>query len=241
MHRQIIIFALFLFLLSVQNVFSFGKNEKNMTETGIEPDPAVLMSGTLENGLRVIPVNTDSEDLFLLVYRGDYIVIETVDGKSHNLVIPSLDVDKQIPVTENEKPFIKMKETGDMEFAIDGISGVLRVIDFEGPRYWELSSKEGADLIKNINPFILDVRTEGEYLQEHLEGAFLLPVQVLEKEIGLIEKYKDQDILIYCRSGNRSTVASKILLDSGFSNIYNLRSGINGWVSEGYSVVVEKK
>ena len=114
---------------------------------------------------------------------------------------------------------------------------MITVLDFQGSRYWEVTSLEGSDLIKNIGPFILDVRTEGEYQQGHLEEAFLLPVQVLEKEIGLIEKYKDQDILIYCRSGNRSTVASKILLDAGFTNVYNLRYGTSGWISEGYPVV----
>ncbi len=114
-----------------------------------------------------------------------------------------------------------------------------KAVDFEGLGYWELSSDEGADLIKNIDPFILDVRTKGEYLEGHLEDAYLLPVQILEREIGLIEKYKDQDILIYCRSGNRSTAASKILLDAGFTNVYNLRYGINEWTAKGYPVVVE--
>lgn len=247
MHRQIIILALFFFLLSVQNVFSTGKNENTVAETGSEPTSAILMSGTVENGLRVIPVKPDSEDLLLTVYRGDYIVIEVEEGfkpsptseKPHRLVIPSLDIDRQIPVPENEKPYIKMKETGDIEFTIDDIRGVIKVIDFEGLRYWKLTSLEGADLIKNIDPFILDVRTKGEYQEGHLEDAYLLSVQILEREIGLIEKYKDQDILIYCRSGNRSTVASKILLDAGFTNVYNLRYGISGWISEGYPVVVE--
>ena len=106
-------------------------------------------------------------------------------------------------------------------------------------RYWEVNSKEGADLIKNSEPFILDVRTDAEYAEGHLQDSYLLPVQVLSEQISLIEKYKDQDILIYCRSGNRSTVASKILLDAGFTNIYNLRYGIKGWIADGYSVVLE--
>lgn len=237
MNRQITILILLFISLAVQNVFGLGNNESKNTEAELNLNTA--MSGTVENGLRIIPVKTDGEDILLTVYRGDYIVINSNDGKSHNLVIPSLDVDRQIPVSENEKPYIKMKETGDIEFSIDDIKGVIRVIDFEGPRYWELTSAQGADLIKNINPFILDVRTKGEYLEGHLEDAYLLPVQILEREIGSIEKYKDQDILIYCRSGNRSTVASKILLDAGFTNIYNLRYGISGWSSEGYSVVVE--
>ena len=235
-----------LLFVAFYSTFSLGKSDNNVEE-GFKPSPAGTMSGTVENGLRIIPVKTDGEDLFLTVYRGDYIVIEVEAGlkpaptseQLHRLVIPSLDIDRQIPVPETEKSYIKMKETGDIEFSIDDIRGVIRVIDFEGPRYWELSSDEGADLIKDIDPFILDVRTKGEYLEGHLKDAYLLPVQILEREIGVIEKYKDQDILIYCRSGNRSTVASKILIDAGFTNVYNLRYGISEWTADGYSVVVE--
>ncbi len=234
MHIKTGILVFLLLFAAVYSTFSLGKSENTGDKVSSN-----AMSGIVENGLRIIPVKTDGGDLFLSVYRGDYIVISAVDGKSHKLLIPALDIDRPIPVPENEKPYIKMKETGDIEFSIDNINGVIRVIDFEGPRYWELTSVEGAELIKNIDPFILDVRTKGEYLEGHLENSYLLPVQILEREIGLIEKYKDQDILIYCRSGNRSTVASKILLDAGFTNVYNLRYGISGWTSDGYSVVVE--
>ena len=206
MHIKTGILVFLLLFVAFYSTFSLGKSEN--TEDKVSSN---AMSGTVENGLRMIPVKTDGGDLLLSVYRGDYIVISAVDGKSHKLLIPALDIDRQIPVPENEKPYIKMKETGDIEFTIDDVKGVIRVIDFEGPRYWELTSASGAELIKNIDPFILDVRTKGEYLEGHLEDSYLLPVQILEREIGLIEKYKDQDILIYCRSGNRSTVASKIL------------------------------
>jgi len=235
---------LLLLYISVQSIFGFGKSEIKESKD-MNSSNTVTISGSMENGLRVLPVNIDEKKFNYTVYRGDYIVFKINSGSGsengifHRLIIPSLEIDKQIPVPENEKPYIKMKESGSLEFSIDESKGVIKIIDFEGPRYWEVTSKEGADLIKNINPFILDVRTEGEYNQEHLEDAFLLPVQILEQKIGLIEKYRDQDILIYCRSGNRSTVASKILLDAGFTNVYNLRYGIKGWTSDGYPVVAE--
>ena len=53
-------------------------------------------------------------------------------------------------------------------------------------------------------------------------------------EIG---EHKDQDILIYCASGNRSTVASKILIDAGFKRIYNLRHGIAEWAEKGLPIM----
>ncbi len=219
----------------------FGSGKPEIKESNdMNNSGTVSISGTMENGLRVLSFNTNEKEMVYTVYRGDYIVFEVIDGNAHQLIIPSLDIDNQIPVPENEKPYIKMKESGVIEFSIDDSKGSIKIIDYEGPRYWEVTSKEGAELIENIKPLILDVRTEGEYLQGHLENSFLLPVQVLENEIGLIEKYKDQDVLIYCRSGNRSTVASKILLDAGFTNVYNLRKGISGWTSDGYPIVVDK-
>jgi rhodanese-related sulfurtransferase len=234
--KKIIIFLLL--CISLQSVFGSGKSDIKESGT-MDNNGAISISGTMENGLRILPVDIDQQDIIFTVYRGDYIIFKTIDNKSHKLVIPSLGIDNYIPVPASEKPYIKMKESGVIEFSIDNTVGRINVIDYKGSRYWEVSSKEGADLIQNISPFILDVRTEGEYLQGHLENSFLLPVQVLEQEIGLIEKYKDQDILIYCRSGNRSTVASKILLDAGFTNVYNHRYGISGWTAEGYPVVVE--
>ena len=240
MNKKINIVLSLLLCISLQSMFSIGNPEIKESES-MNKNGSFYVSGNMENGLRVLSVNSNKKDMTYTVYRGDYIVFKVNDGAAHQLVIPSLNIDNQIPVPENEKPYIKMKESGVIEFLIDDSKGMIKVIDFEGSRYWEVSSKEGADLIININPFILDVRTEREYLQGHLENSFLLPVQVLEDEIGLIEKYKDQDILIYCRSGNRSTVASKILLDAGFTNVYNLRYGISGWESEGYPLEVELK
>ena len=224
--------VLFIILSAAAVLYSAGRSEtKKAQESSKTP-----ASGTIKNGLRVIPIETNSKEFNITVYRGDYIVLEPVDGKSHRLNIPSLDINTVIPIPENEKPYIKMKETGVVEFSINETKGSIKVVDFSGPRYWEVNSKEGADLIKNITPFILDVRTEGEYAEGHIKDSYLLPVQVLSEKISLIEKYKDQDILIYCRSGNRSTVASKILLDAGFTNVYNLRYGIKGWVADGYPV-----
>jgi rhodanese-related sulfurtransferase len=52
-----------------------------------------------------------------------------------------------------------------------------------------------------------------------------------------IAGHKDKDLLIYCATGNRSTVAAKILIDNGFKRIFNLRQGISGWEREKFPVV----
>jgi len=88
--------------------------------------------------------------------------------------------------------------------------------------------KEGA--------LLLDVRTPGEYANTHIPGAELIPLQELEARIDEIVDYKDQPVLVYCRSGNRSRSAAQILKNQGFKEIYNLNRGIGEWISMGLPV-----
>lgn len=77
---------------------------------------------------------------------------------------------------------------------------------------------------------VLDVRTPVEYKEDgHIPGSILIPVQVLPQYIKEIEKFKDKKVLVYCRSGNRSMVASRFLEQNGFKHVYNLKDGIVGW------------
>jgi rhodanese-related sulfurtransferase len=89
-------------------------------------------------------------------------------------------------------------------------------------------------LIRNITPFVLGVRTPGGYSRGHLKDSILIPLQQLQTRWQEIAGYKDRDVLIYCATGNRSTVAAKILIDNGFKRIVNLRQGISGWEREKY-------
>jgi rhodanese-related sulfurtransferase len=60
-------------------------------------------------------------------------------------------------------------------------------------------------------------------------------VQEFEERIN--ELPKNKDILIYCRSGNRSSQAVKILESKGYTKIYHMNEGITGWIAEGFQLV----
>ena len=77
---------------------------------------------------------------------------------------------------------------------------------------------------------LLDVRTQPEYTGPlgHIEGSILIPVQVLEQRIDELEKYKDKEIIVYCRSGNRSRIGTQILLKAGY-NAVNMLGGMRAW------------
>ena len=69
---------------------------------------------------------------------------------------------------------------------------------------------------------VIDVRTEAEWNTGHLEGAFHIEWQdILELSSDIP---KDEEIYLYCRSGNRSGKATKILLDAGYVNAKNAGS-----------------
>lgn len=79
---------------------------------------------------------------------------------------------------------------------------------------------------------ILDVRTEEEYLEGHIPGAVLLPNgEIVEGELQEELPDTDQEILVYCRSGNRSAQAAKKLTEAGYTNVYDF-GGINDWPYE---------
>jgi|GEM_PF-117362 len=80
---------------------------------------------------------------------------------------------------------------------------------------------------------LVDVRTLPEYTGElgHLPGAVLYPVQEIDSEYHQLEQYKDQgkDLVVYCRSGNRSRRASQFLFDHGFKKVFNMEGGMRAW------------
>ncbi len=98
-----------------------------------------------------------------------------------------------------------------------------------------LSPSEAATWIKEKkNLQLVDVRTPGEYAEGHLAGAKLIPVQEIEQRLSEIDKSKP--VLLYCRSGHRSGVALKVLVDHGYANAKHLGGGINAWKAAGLPV-----
>jgi len=82
--------------------------------------------------------------------------------------------------------------------------------------------------------FTLDVRTPAEYAIAHIPSATNIDVNELQTRIGEIMAYQHQDILVYCGSGVRSAQACEILVDNGFTQVYNMLGGLNAWINAGY-------
>ena len=102
----------------------------------------------------------------------------------------------------------------------------------EGPGYRQISMDEAIAMMEEENGYIiLDVRTPEEFSDKHIPGA----INVANETIGIGEipelPDKEQLILVYCRSGNRSKQASEKLAALGYTNIVEF-GGINSWPGE---------
>lgn len=133
---------------------------------------------------------------------------------------------------------------------IDALSTTIRTLNFEadqtrGRQVQESETSEEESMFQSINPvqaiermnngwkpFILDVRSEMEYGQARLK---IVNHQVSHEEVlSAVDSIpKDQEILVHCRSGQRSQVAILFLLQAGYdgSSLYNLDEGISGWAA----------
>ncbi len=102
-----------------------------------------------------------------------------------------------------------------------------------------LNNSEWIEKMEQKPGVILDVRTENEFLQGHIEEGQLLDItssDFISKLEGL-SLDKSQAIYVYCRSGNRSKTAMTVLKDQGFIEIYELDRGVLGWEREGKKLV----
>ena len=84
-------------------------------------------------------------------------------------------------------------------------------------------------MLVDTNITLLDVRTKEELKSDGaIKNHILVPLQILERNLDKLKRYKDTKIFVYCRSGNRSITASRILSNAGFKS-YNIKGGIIEW------------
>lgn len=92
----------------------------------------------------------------------------------------------------------------------------------------------------NGNVYLIDVRTETEFEDGSIAGSVSIPRGVIEFRIGYEDFWnnfgtvppgKNSPIILFCRSGNRSALATKTLMQLGYRNVYSLQGGFKAWVA----------
>jgi len=116
-----------------------------------------------------------------------------------------------------------------------GVLVVFAVLYFSGALSSGMSSEISVAEAHKLYPdkaFFLDVREVVEWDAGHVPDTTNIPLSELENRLN--ELPTDQDIVVICRSGNRSAEGRDILLDAGFKNVTSMAGGVSDWKDAGY-------
>lgn len=86
-------------------------------------------------------------------------------------------------------------------------------------------------------PFVLDVRTTGEFAAGHIPGAVIVPHTELEAKRALLPKALDRELVVHCESGGRALAAERWLREQGYTRVRDLEEHMRGWRSAGHPTV----
>jgi molybdopterin/thiamine biosynthesis adenylyltransferase/rhodanese-related sulfurtransferase len=96
---------------------------------------------------------------------------------------------------------------------------------------WDISAKELAEELKSANPpRLIDVREPHELRISAIRGAELIPLGQLAGKLSQLDSA--EEMVLFCKSGTRSTRALELLVGAGFRKVKNLKGGINAWAEE---------
>jgi rhodanese-related sulfurtransferase len=98
----------------------------------------------------------------------------------------------------------------------------------------EVDVETVAAIRQNPGVYLLDVREPDEYAAGHIPGITLIPMG--EVASRLTELPRDKEIIVTCRTGNRSSQIADLLREQGFTNVHNMTGGIVAWEEAGYAV-----
>ncbi len=98
--------------------------------------------------------------------------------------------------------------------------------------YEEITAQQAKEIMDNETGYIIiDARTQEEFDEGHIEGAIMIPEYEISQRAEKELPDKEQLILVYCRSGRRSKIASQALADLGYTNVKEF-GGIIDWPYE---------
>jgi rhodanese-related sulfurtransferase len=97
-------------------------------------------------------------------------------------------------------------------------------------KFIKLSPGAAVQLMNNNDEAVfLDVREPGETSNGKITKAIQIPVGSVKERIAELQKHKNKPVVVYCKTGARSSIACNTLTSNGFGEVYNLTGGIMSW------------
>ncbi|MCX6079283.1 MAG: rhodanese-like domain-containing protein [Chloroflexi bacterium] len=98
----------------------------------------------------------------------------------------------------------------------------------------EINTAQAYQMYQQKTAFFVDVREQAEWDSFHIPGTTLIPLGTLADRLQ--EVPKDQQVVVVCRSGNRSVQGRDILKQAGYTNVTSMSGGVNDWKAKGYPI-----
>jgi molybdopterin/thiamine biosynthesis adenylyltransferase/rhodanese-related sulfurtransferase len=106
----------------------------------------------------------------------------------------------------------------------------------------EISVEETHRLLQKKNPVVLlDIREKEEIVLGYIEGANFLPQGLLKEKVESLLTDKDIPVVVYCAAGIRSLAAARLMRQMGYTRVFSMTKGIDGWKEAGYEVVSDSE
>ena len=106
----------------------------------------------------------------------------------------------------------------------------------------EISVEETHQLLGKKEPVVLlDIREKEEIALEYIDGATFLPQGFLNEKVENLLPDKNIPVVVYCAGGIRSLAVAKLMKEKGYTHVFSMAKGINGWMEAGYEVVSDSE
>jgi len=98
---------------------------------------------------------------------------------------------------------------------------------------YDISPQQAVLLMSHeTGSLVVDVREDSEYQTGHIKDSIHIPMSALKSRLSELDKYKEKNIILGCRSGSRSGRACGMLKKNGFEKVHNLRGGVLAWEND---------
>ena len=100
-----------------------------------------------------------------------------------------------------------------------------------------IDSQQLVNMMNNQDALVLDIRDPGDYSEGHIPQAKNIPYTALQSRVRELDKFKEQPVVVACKMGQHSGMATGILRRAGFQNVAKLRGGLTEWRAQNMPVV----
>jgi len=106
----------------------------------------------------------------------------------------------------------------------------------------EISVEETYQSLQKKEPIVLlDIREKEEIAMGYIDGTTFLSQGLLKEKVESLLPDKNAPVVVYCAGGIRSLAAAKLMREKGYTNVFSMAKGINGWKEAGYEVVSDSE